>query len=172
MFDGLIENQMASRCEGGKNWGHFYRQSTQSSSAFVSRQSPPYWNVSHPLWFTQKINSSSWRVRSFQVPMSKLLIAQWSHPSCLGLDLESRLLGPDYIWHALQSFELEVLLVMACYPREPFLGGMFNTSRNEQYKVVIKAPWLLRTSNTKMSSQNIPWSPCQEMTNSSHTQDN
>lgn len=99
MSDGMIENQMASRCGFGevKIGATFIDNLPKHPSAFVSRQSPPYWNVSHPLGFVQKINSSSWRARSFQVPTSELLTAQWSHPSCLGLGLESRLLGPDYV---------------------------------------------------------------------------
>jgi hypothetical protein len=53
---------------------------------------------------------------------------------------ESRLLGPDYLEYTLSSFISEMLLVIACHPREPFLGGMSNTRRNEQYKRSSQAP--------------------------------
>lgn len=42
MFDGLIENQMASKCEFRevKIQGHFYRQSTQSSFCYCEQAEP------------------------------------------------------------------------------------------------------------------------------------
>lgn len=54
-----------------------------------------------------------------------------------------------------------MLLVMVWYPREPVLGGSIMLAERGN-----GAPWLLGTSNMKMSSRPTPWSPSQEITNS------
>ena len=81
-------------------------------------------------------------------------------------DLESRLLGPDYLQYFLYSFDFEMLLVMACYPGKPVPQGMHNTSRSKQYKNGSWVPWLTGMSNTKISIQHNFWSLSQYMTNS------
>lgn len=72
---GGLKNDLANRCgfrERNIFGATFANNLPSPPSASVSRQSPPYWNVSYILQFAQKISSSSWRVRSVQASTEQI----------------------------------------------------------------------------------------------------